>query len=219
VLYMLALSLLVHSSQEWAAQRLTFLRRLLQYSRSEGERDRYSLMLPVSPTASPAIRPSRSPGSGPRRSPASGPAHSPLDAGSSGGDAGLSASDAMLPPSATQPVTPSAEVSLFETCRAMLCFFGLIERLHDVFKGARSWQPAAATEAVAGEEAWIPSMRERLRQCDQQVLKELTSLLREFEDEMLQISDFQEFFDVLGVLPEVLAAAPSCDDFVIAART
>jgi hypothetical protein len=115
-------------------------------------------------------------------------------------------------------------------------------------------------------------MRERLRQCDQQVLKELTSLLREFEDEMLQISDFQacpapmlyslhvaaytsmawqasslpgplllqnfphhrllpklpippqhliwqEFFDVLGVLPEVLAAAPSCDDFVIAART
>lgn len=66
VLYMLVLSLLLHSPEEWATLRLLFLRRLLQYSRAEG-RDRYSLMLPVSPTASPAIR-GRSPGSG--RSPA-----------------------------------------------------------------------------------------------------------------------------------------------------
>ena len=71
VLYMLVLSLMLHSPAEWASHRLMFLRRLLQYAKSEGGKERFSLMLPVSPTASPALRPSRSPGSGPRRSPAS----------------------------------------------------------------------------------------------------------------------------------------------------
>uniref|UniRef100_A0A7S3AUZ1 E3 ubiquitin ligase UBR4 C-terminal domain-containing protein n=1 Tax=Haptolina ericina TaxID=156174 RepID=A0A7S3AUZ1_9EUKA len=215
VLYMLVLSLLLHSPEEWATLRLLFLRRLLQYSRAEG-RDRYSLMLPVSPTASPAIR-GRSPGSG--RSPALGPASSPLDSASSGGAA-------MLPPSAaqvvtsdtSQPAVATAPLSVFEACRPMLCFFALIERLQAILKGPRSWQPATSAKSVANEEQWVADMRERIRHCDQQVLKELGLLLREYEDEILQMNDFQEFFDVLGVLQQVLQQAESSEAFVSTAR-
>eukprot|EP00966_Prymnesium_polylepis_P079543 1843728-Prymnesium_polylepis.1 len=61
-------------------------------------------------------------------------------------------------------------------------------------------------------------MRARLREHDQAVLKECAALLTDFEEETLQLGDFQEFFDVLGVLPEVLQQAGSCEAFVAAAR-
>jgi len=64
----------------------------------------------------------------------------------------------------------------------------------------------------------VADMRERIRHCDQQVLKELGLLLREYEDEILQMNDFQEFFDVLGVLQQVLQQAESSEAFVSTAR-
>ena len=54
----------------------------------------------------------------------------------------------------------------------------------------------------------------------QAVLRELASLLSEFEEEIQPVSSFQEAFDALGVLPEVLAQAGDggVDGFVRAAR-
>ena len=57
-------------------------------------------------------------------------------------------------------------------------------------------------------------MRERLREHDQAVLTELGELLGEYEEELLQLGDFQEAFDVLGLLSEVLQASPDCETFV-----
>ena len=52
------------------------------------------------------------------------------------------------------------------------------------------------------------------------MLRELASLLSEFEEEIQPVSSFQEAFDALGVLPEVLAQAGDggVDGFVRAAR-
>lgn len=138
VLYMLCLSLFLHSPAEWALHRLLFLRRILYYALLDTSRDRYSLMLHPSPNASP-VRPSRSPGS--RRSPASA-LHL---------DAGPSASDVLLPPSVAHasssasaewiaPPAPTAVPSPFDQCKPMLCYFALIDRLQDILKGKRSWQ-------------------------------------------------------------------------------
>jgi len=213
VLYMLSLSLFLQSPAEWAAHRLSFLRRALQYAFNNSGQDRFSLMLPSSPNASPASRPSRSPGL--RRSPASGPSF----------DGGGSASDALLPPSAAQassaslsdvgtPAAASATPTSFDTCRPFLCYFALVDRLHDILKGKRSWQPSDESDISAEEDRWVVVMRERLRQHDQCVLKECNDLLRDYEDELLHISNFQEYVDILGLLPEVLQAAGSCDAFL-----
>ena len=53
----------------------------------------------------------------------------------------------------------------------------------------------------------------------QAVLGEMVELLGEYQDELLVLGDFDEAFDVLGVLAEVLREAPSCDAFVEAARS
>ena len=69
-LYMLVLSLLLHSPSEWHAARLPMLRRAAMYWRAGGvSRERVSLLGPSSPSSSPAIRPSRSPMIAPSRSP------------------------------------------------------------------------------------------------------------------------------------------------------
>ena len=52
------------------------------------------------------------------------------------------------------------------------------------------------------------------------MLRELASLLSALEEEIQQVCPFQEAFDALGVLPEVLACAGDggVDGFVRAAR-
>ena len=74
------------------------------------------------------------------------------------------------------------------------------------------------TPPTGGEEAHVATMRERLRMHDQQVLKEVAQLVRDFEEEMLAIGDFGEFSDVAEILQEVLQMAPSADAFLANAR-
>ena len=90
----------------------------------------------------------------------------------------------------------------------MLLLFAMVDKLHAVFKEPRPYHPRSASGD--GDE-WVPLMRERLQKYDQGVLKELTQLLRDFEDELLPAGDATEVFDVLGVLSEVLNEAPSAD--------
>ena len=182
---MLVVSLLVSSAEEWQAQRLVLLERLLHDARSDIGIERCSLNTPVSPGASPALRAARSPASGPR----SGPLDSaspllPPSVASASGASGTVAAD--LPGAAPQPP------STFDSCRPYLVYFALVERLQHILKGPRAFQPAAAPSSAAGiEPAWVGRMRERLRCHDQAVLKEVGALLREYEDELLQIRDFQ----------------------------
>ena len=99
-----------------------------------------------------------------------------------------------------------------------MVYFCLVDRLQDILKGSRSYQ-ATPPPPTGAEAAWVAAMRDRLRNHDQAVLKECGGLLREYEDELLQISDFTEFLDVAGVLGDVLAKESSAEAFVERARS
>ena len=66
-----------------------------------------------------------------------------------------------------------------------------------MLKEPRKYQPA-----VKGE-GWLTRFHARLRQHDRAVLTEVSELLNEYEEEMLQFGSWQEAFEVIGVLPEV----------------
>merc|ERR1712196_304433 len=72
----------------------------------------------------------------------------------------------------------------------------------------------ALTVCHAAEEGWVVALKERLREHDLQLLSELHELLSCYEEELLKLEDFQEFFDMTGVLPDVLSEASSCKEFV-----
>ena len=216
--YMLVLSLLVHSHAEWRAARLQMLRRLCAYWRGAGGvRERFSLAGPASPTTSPAVRPAvRSPGRSPLEYPSAGGASGGLlppamsipvaiGAGEAGGSSGAAA-----------PATPVAPSGPFAEVRPALLLFAVVDKLHSILKEARAFHPRSDASGAApeGADEWVGLMRERLQRHDQSVLKELTAMLREYEEDLLPAADATEVLDVLGVLAEVLRDAPSADTWL-----
>jgi len=93
----------------------------------------------------------------------------------------------------------------------MLLLFALIDKLHGAFKEKRPFHKRSGDSSGADGDEWVSVMRERLQKHDQAVLKELSQLLRDFEEELLPAADATEFFDVLGILGDVLNEAPSAD--------
>ena len=97
----------------------------------------------------------------------------------------------------------------------MLLLFALLDKLQDILKGPRSYQPSGGGGGGAGGgdeaagESWVALMRERLQRHDQMVLKELVQALRDFEEELLVAADATELFDAAGVLADVLAEPTS----------
>ena len=181
VLFMLVMSLLLQSPEEWRASRMTFLQRAVLYAGVNGDaRERAPLMVPHE-QRSPA-RSQRSPARVQRASPAE-----------------PSATAQLLLPAVTSPPgrAPSASTQ-FETVRPMLLFWSLVDRLQGVLKGERPWH-ATAAPPTGSEEGWLATMRERLRVHDQQVLKELQGLVEEYEEKLLLLSDFDEFDACAGV--------------------
>ena len=221
VLYMMVLSLLLHSHQEWLSTRITFLQRALQYAGTGETRERASLMVPASPSMSPFRPPGRSPGQSSSRSPGLLPRASPGEpSGALLPPPAASSAGGASPHASSSPVAaraPAAPPTPFETCRPMMLFWMLVDRLQSILKGPQTWH-ASPTPPTGGEEAHVATMRERLRMHDQQVLKELAQLVRDFEEEMLVIGDFGEFADVAEILQEVLQMAPSADAFLANAR-
>jgi len=127
VLFMLVMSLLLQSPEEWRASRMTFLQRAVLYAGANGDaRERAPLMVPHE-QRSPA-RSQRSPARVQRASPAE-----------------PSATAQLLPPAAASPPgrAPSASTQ-FETVRPMLLFWSLVDRLQGVLKGERPWHATPA---------------------------------------------------------------------------
>ena len=181
VLFMLVMSLLLQSPEEWRASRMTFLQRAVLYAGANGEaRERAPLLVPHE-QRSPA-RSQRSPARVQRASPAE-----------------PSATAQLLPPAATSlPGRAPAASTQFETVRPMLLFWLLVDRLQGVLKGERPWH-ATPAPPTGSEERWLATMRERLRVHDQQVLKELQGLVEEYEEKLLLLGDFDEFDACAGV--------------------
>jgi len=127
-----------------------------------------------------------------------------------GGAAGASSSP--LPGSSRAGAgTAGGAVDLaFEATRPALIYFALVNRLQSILKEPRPWQAAPADAADA---AWAARTRERLRRHDQAVLAELSSLLREYEQELLAFADFGEALDVVGMVREV-GTADSVEEYV-----
>jgi len=211
VYYQLVLSLVLQSATEWQASRLNFLRSVLRHCGTGAARERAALQVPGSPLSSPLPGPARSPLRAPGRSPGFGAAG--MSPGLGAATISPGEPEAVMLPPAAAPSTRSSDIaSLFTVSKPGLVFMAIIDKLHDVLKGKRSWQPQADGKP------WTTLMRERLRYHDQAVLSELSEFLGEYQDELLQLGDFQEAFDVLGLLGEVLQADSSVESFVRAAR-
>ena len=199
-LYMLVLSLLLHSSCEWRAARIPMLRRAAAYWRAAGSsRERFPLAGSASPSASPVLRPSRSPRPSGERHSGSASVPLPLDSpavdAASSGSASASAS-ATQAPSCERVAPGSSGGAPFSDVRPVLLFFALIDRVQSFFK------PESAKSADGADaDGWVAVMHERLRKQDQSLLGQLTQLVREYEEELLPAESASEIFDILGVLP------------------
>ena len=226
-LYMMVLSLLLHTPNEWKAAKLPMLKRAVAYWRNGGgTRERFALAGPASPSSSPAIRPSRSPGLAPSRSPleggpssggSSGAALPPLALSpvvdgvvSSGGGGGATAPSSAGGSAAGVSPLPGGGSSVFHEVRPVLLYFALINQLQSILKDPRPFH-TPSTSAGESSDACIPAMRERLQKHDQVVLKELLEMLSAFEEEMLPAGDAMEMFDALELLGPVLSEATSAD--------
>ena len=85
---------------------------------------------------------------------------------------------------------------------------------HDPQKSGGAGSGSADASSGGGGDEWVAGTRERLLKHDQDVLKELTSLLSEFEDELLPSADAAEVLDVLGLLGDVPSGAASADAYL-----
>ncbi|RZC70316.1 hypothetical protein C5167_033447 [Papaver somniferum] len=115
--------------------------------------------------------------------------------------------------------TESGGNNLFTVVLPMLVYVGLIEQLQHFFKLNKSGSATTSkkegrpAEAEGELEAWEVVMKEKLLNVREMVgfSKEMLSWL----DEMTSATDFQEAFDIMGVLPDVLSGGFSrCEDFV-----
>ncbi|TMX03791.1 hypothetical protein EJD97_014195 [Solanum chilense] len=117
-------------------------------------------------------------------------------------------------------------IELFSTIQPMLVYTGLIEQLQRFFKVKKS--SSATTMRTQGTsknvedddegrklEGWELVMKERLLNVKE--MADFSSELLSWLDDMTSATDFQEAFDVLGVLSDVLSGFSRCEDYVHAA--
>lgn len=117
-------------------------------------------------------------------------------------------------------------IELFSTIQPMLVYTGLIEQLQRFFKVKKS--SSATTLRTQGTsknvedddegrklEGWELVMKERLLNVKEMAY--FSSELLSWLDDMTSATDFQEAFDVLGVLSDVLSGFSRCEDYVHAA--
>ena len=110
----------------------------------------------------------------------------------------------------------------------MLLLVALMDRLHSALKDKRPYHTASADDAASASAAtapgsgggadpppeWVGVMKTRINKYDQNLLKELSTILSDFEDELLPCGDAAEVLDVMGVLPEVLAESTDANTWL-----
>lgn len=116
-------------------------------------------------------------------------------------------------------------IELFPTIQPMLVYTGLIEQLQRFFKVKKSSVTTMQTQGTSKNvedddesrklEAWEVVMKERLLNVKE--MADFSSELLSWLDDMASATDFQEAFDVLGVLSGVLSGFNRCEDYVHAA--
>ncbi|XP_060191553.1 auxin transport protein BIG isoform X1 [Lycium barbarum] len=117
-------------------------------------------------------------------------------------------------------------IELFSTIQPMLVYTGLIEQLQRFFKVKKSSSTTTLrTQATSKNveeddesrklEGWEVVMKDRLLNVKE--LADFSSELLSWLDDMTSATDFQEAFDVLGVLSDVLSGFSRCEDYVHAA--
>eukprot|EP00698_Gefionella_okellyi_P019390 TRINITY_DN593_c0_g2_i1.p1 TRINITY_DN593_c0_g2~~TRINITY_DN593_c0_g2_i1.p1 ORF type:complete len:2390 (-),score=701.17 TRINITY_DN593_c0_g2_i1:133-7272(-) len=99
----------------------------------------------------------------------------------------------------------------WDTSRVMLMLVALVDVLHDTMQ---------QTGDVKSDDsaAWVTTLKTRLQTDDLTITNALReTVLPTFEQETLMSGDFMEYFDITGMLSEVLSDVQDCDEF--AART
>ncbi|PHU27450.1 Auxin transport protein BIG [Capsicum chinense] len=117
-------------------------------------------------------------------------------------------------------------IELFSTIQPMLVYTGLIEQLQRFFKVKKA--STATTLRTQGTsknveeddesrklEGWEVVMKEKLSNVKE--MADFSSELLSWLDDMTSATDFQESFDVLGVLSDALSEFSRCEDYVHAA--
>lgn len=117
-------------------------------------------------------------------------------------------------------------IELFSTIQPMLVYTGLIEQLQRFFKVKKSsiattLQTQGTSKNVEEDddskklEGWEVVMKERILNVKE--MADFSSELLSWLNDMTSATDFQEAFDVLGVLSDVLSGFSQCEDYVHAA--
>ena len=100
------------------------------------------------------------------------------------------------PPQTSDPPNPLS---------SLLLLSGWIDKLQSALKDTRSYQKASSEGADANSAEWAALLKERLHKHDLEVLKELTSLLKEMED-VGAACDAEEAASLLGLTAEEVSA-------------
>ncbi|PHT91655.1 Auxin transport protein BIG [Capsicum annuum] len=117
-------------------------------------------------------------------------------------------------------------IELFSTIQPMLVYTGLIEQLQRFFKvkkasSATTLRTQGTSKNVEEDdesrklEGWEVVMKEKLSNVKE--MADFSSELLSWLDDMTSATDFQESFDVLGVLSDALSEFSRCEDYVHAA--
>ena len=64
------------------------------------------------------------------------------------------------------------------------------------------------------KKVWLARMKVRLQRYDQPLLKELTTVLGDFEDELLPAADATELLDTMGWLGDVMGESPDANTWL-----
>ena len=115
----------------------------------------------------------------------------------------------------------------------MLLLFALVDKLQSALKAPRKYQPASSSSSAASSAAasaatgggssgaastssdeWLARMKVRLQRYDQPLLKELTTVLGDFEDELLPAADATELLDAMGWLGDVMGESPDANTWL-----
>jgi hypothetical protein len=208
--YMVALSLLVLSPEQWRAVRFTLLTRTL---------------LEAILAAATATSSTRGQAAAAAASSSSGAASASVALAAAAGASaaaqplsGASLTDVAYAHVASESFDENASASArrFRVCRDSFVLIAFVDKLQRIVKPAAAEQSDEAPGALssqAGTAAWVLHMKKMI--LPGETLRGLCRrVLSEYEDELCAFEEAQEFCDDMGLLQSVLAKYPSADAYV-----
>jgi len=93
---------------------------------------------------------------------------------------------------------------LFKRARPFLIYFTLIDKMQMVWKKSSGIQPEnIGLVSHKIEEPWIIDLKNHIKNEDIKSVEEIKEILSAYEDFLLNYENFSEFFDDIGLLPQI----------------